>query len=356
MFDSLHFCFKPPARNFLLFLVLGSPLCAQESEVPQIQSWSLSTGSVIAYRHVAAARPAREAPVVFLHGGPGAFIVDHDATSEAFFRALAKEHFEVYLYDQAGSGHSVRLSDPRQYSVDRAVADLEAIRRLLKAEKLILIGDSWGATLAASYMAENPGHCAKVVFTSPGAIENSAPPGNKVDENSATAREVAAWTRDFNGRHHRALALLDHDPKAAHDLLPDTVADAEFDELLRRLLPTLICNRSISATGNVRGMGWWVNTMISRDLTTRERNTSTKLRRDHTPALILRGGCDYMQWEVARRYRSVLPNSTLLHIPNAGHWMDFDQPEVFSSAIRAFLLDRPLPLNPYTMDSAPPRN
>ena len=355
MFDWLRFGCGLLGQSFLSFLFCGSLLSAQKIETP-VQSWTLSTGSVIAYRHVAAILPARNVPIVFLHGGPGAFIVDHESTSEAFFQALANEHFDVYLYDQVGSGRSARLADPGQYSVDRAVADLEAIRQLLHADRLILIGDSWGATLAASYMAEHPGHCAKVVFTSPGAIENSAPAGDKVNENSATAREVAIWTRDFNSRYRRALELVVRDPMAAYSLLPDNVADAEFDVLLRRLLPTLLCNRPAPAVETVRGMGWWVNEMISHDLAVRDQHTAARLRHDHTPALILRGGCDYMRWEVARFYRTTLPNSTLLHVPKAGHWMVYDQPEVFTSAIRAFLLDRPLPLAPYTSDSAPPQD
>jgi proline iminopeptidase len=353
MFHWLHFGFGLLGRSFLSFLVLCSLLSAQDREARLVQSWTLPTGSVIAYQHVAAIQPAREAPVVFLHGGPGAFTVDHESTSEAFFHALSNDHFDVYLYDQVGSGRSARLADPRQYSVDRAVADLEAIRQLLRAEKMILVGDSWGATLAASYMAEHPGRCAKVIFTSPGAIEDSAPAGDKVNETSATAQQVAVWTRDFESRHHRAMELIYRDPLAAHNLLPDNEADAEFDVLLRRLLPTLVCNRSVPATDDVRGMGWWANEMISHDLATRDQHTAARLRLDHTPALILRGGCDYMRREVARRYRSVLPNSTLLEVPKAGHWLIYDQPEVFTSAIRAFLLDRPLPLKPYTINGAP---
>jgi proline iminopeptidase len=338
-----------------MFFVLVPVLAAQSPHPAPVQQWVLSTGSAIAYEHVAAAPPAHPAPVIFLHGGPGAFIVDHDAVAEAFFQELARDHFEVYLYDQVGSGRSARLADPRQYTVDRQIADLESIRQIIHAEKLILIGDSWGATLAASYMAEHPGRCAKVIFTSPGAIEDSSPRGEKVYEDSSTASQVAAWNNDFVNSHRRAFQLLNRDLLAAHDLLPDRVADAGFDELLRRLLPTLVCSKPIIPTESVKGMGWWVNTMISRDLARRPQHTVQKLRHDSTPVLILRGGCDYMRWEVARSYRSVLPNSILLEIPAAGHWISHDQPELFTSAIRSFLLDRPLPLRPYTSDDRPPR-
>jgi len=328
---------------------------APDTKSPPVQTWTLSTGSEIAYRHFPAAPPARDVPVVFLHGGPGAFIVDHEAEEDAFFRSLAADHFDIYMYDQIGSGRSARLPDPRQYTVHRQVADLEAIRQAIAASKLILIGDSWGATLAANYMAENPLRCAKVIFTSPGAIDRNSPSGQTVREDSQPAREVASWTSDFENRHRRAMELLDTDPLAAHQLLPDSVADAEFDALLRRLLPTLVCDRTVGPVDSVRGMGWWVNTMTSRDLARRDQDTASKLHNNRTPALILRGACDYLQWDVAAAYRSILPNSVLLHVPRAGHWISHDQAEIFHSAIRNFLLDRPLPLGPYTSKDPPPQ-
>jgi alpha-beta hydrolase superfamily lysophospholipase len=45
-----------------------------------------------------------------------------------YFGALAQEGFGVYVYDQVGRGRSERLDDPRGYTLERDVADLEAIR------------------------------------------------------------------------------------------------------------------------------------------------------------------------------------------------------------------------------------
>jgi pimeloyl-ACP methyl ester carboxylesterase len=51
---------------------------------------------------------------------------------------------DVYLYDQIGSGWSDRLDDIRQYTALRHKKDLEAIVQAIGAEKVILIGQSWG--------------------------------------------------------------------------------------------------------------------------------------------------------------------------------------------------------------------
>ena len=80
-----------------------------------------------------------------------------------------------------------------------------------------------------------------------------------------------------------------------------------------------------------------------------------KLSRANIPVLILRGGCDYMRWEVAYQYRTVFPHSTLLYAADAGHAFGYDQPRIYASAVQAFLLDRPLPVPAYEGSIAPPR-
>ena len=62
--------------------------------------------------------------MILLHGGPGAFVVDHPRVADEFYQSVARLGFDIYLYDQIGSGHSARLSDPRQYTVARHIRDL----------------------------------------------------------------------------------------------------------------------------------------------------------------------------------------------------------------------------------------
>ena len=87
--------------------------------------WELPTESRIAYVHVPAQGDARGTPVIFLHGGPGT--PDMKGDSEYFGR-LARSGFDVYVYDEVGTGRSSRLEDPRRYTLTRDIADLEAVR------------------------------------------------------------------------------------------------------------------------------------------------------------------------------------------------------------------------------------
>ncbi|MEE1804829.1 alpha/beta fold hydrolase, partial [Streptomyces sp. BE133] len=50
------------------------------------------------------------------------------------------------------------------------VADLDAIRRTLGADRIVIVGQSWGGSLAAQSLAAHSRHVAQAVFTSPGAL------------------------------------------------------------------------------------------------------------------------------------------------------------------------------------------
>ncbi len=127
----------------------------QPEKVTGQSFWQLATGSRLAYLKLPGAGPARATPIVMLHGGPGIPDMVGDA---AYLGQLTSLGFDVYVYDQLGSGRSSRLADPAGHSIDREVADLEQIRRTIGADRMVLIGHSYGGALSAHYLAAHPGH------------------------------------------------------------------------------------------------------------------------------------------------------------------------------------------------------
>jgi len=83
---------------------------------------------------------------------------------------LCEEGYDLYFYDQIGSGHSQRLKDIGEYSVQRHRADLKEIVALIGADKVILLGHSWGACLAINYLEQFPADVAKIILTGLGPI------------------------------------------------------------------------------------------------------------------------------------------------------------------------------------------
>ena len=130
-------------------IVAASAANAPPDEIPAVQYWDLPTHSRVAYLEFNASGERRTYPIVFLHGGPGAYVVSIEPTTRVLSQ-LRQDGFDVYVYDQVGGGLSQRLPDITQYTVARHVADLEAIRREIRAEKLIIsIGSGHGAQASA---------------------------------------------------------------------------------------------------------------------------------------------------------------------------------------------------------------
>jgi pimeloyl-ACP methyl ester carboxylesterase len=72
-----------------------------------------------------------------------------------------------------------------------------------------------------------------------------------------------------------------------------------------------------------------------------------------TPALVLKGSCDYLSWASGLAYRQALPNARLVYLHHAGHNAYQDQPAAYLAVVRAFLTGQPLPIAPWTGSGAP---
>lgn len=319
-------------------IVAASAANTPAEQQPPVQYWDLPTRSRIAYRKFEAIGARRAYPIVFLHGGPGAYVVTIEPTTRVLSQ-LRRDGFDVYAYDQVGGGLSQRLTDITQYTVARHVADLEAIRREIRAEKLILIGSSWGATLAARYIAEFSDRAERVVLVGPGALHPAAwrTTGYGRVEERFSADESTRFQALVNRSDlEQAMELLASDPAGALRAFPHAEGDRLFDEVTNQFyLPHLGCdNTKVDVTA--KGYGFWANRMTGRDLDASQDPTPA-LRHTRVRALILRGECEYMKRAVSEQYRDTFADSDLVDVPGAGHMIYWDQPAAFLATVRSFL-------------------
>lgn len=116
------------------------------------------TGGVrLFYRRVGAGSDT----AVYLHGGPwnmsdGGYELDDLANSRA-----------LIAFDQRSGGRSELVSDPKLLTADYYVQDVEALRRHFALERMILIGQSWGAGVAVQYAARHPNRVSRLLLLSP---------------------------------------------------------------------------------------------------------------------------------------------------------------------------------------------
>jgi len=301
-----------------------------------MEFWNLPTGSNVAYVQIPTNGSSHEVPIIFLHGGPGFLVLESDVK---FYGQLAQDGFDVYLYDQVGSGPSGRLEDVRDYTTQRHVVDLEAVRQQIGTEKVILIGQSWGNTLLADYMAAYPEHVAKAIFSSPGAIWDVGrfKPNYSGTADSPIDSPLPPW------RVPLTVIFIPRNLLIAEQLLSERELEAYFNGQ-----PSVsnqnYCRGDEAKVSvlDVRGANQYVNrlTLASQEIYPDPRPV---LRQNQTPALVMRGDCEFLPREVAYEYKETLPNATFVSVPNAGHALYAAQPEFILSTIRAFLLDQELP-------------
>jgi proline iminopeptidase len=333
--------------TFTVVIPPGDPALPPEP-VPGQSSVRLATGSRIAYARRPAARSTRPGePIIVLHGGPG---VPDLAGDLAYFGQLAEDGHDVYVYAQVGSGASARLNDPAAYTLDRHVADLEAFRRHIEADKVTLIGHSFGAVLAAAYIADHPNRVVKAVYASPGDLDPAAGGASMVSR-LTVAQQMGLYARLLRPRDLLAYTLVQVNPKAAHALTGDADMDARFDAHYNRTRPALRCDGRYGP--ELHGLGAYANMFPQSASRPTPRDRRPALARAGVPGLVIKGSCDYLSWSSALEYLDSSSSTRLVYLRGAGHNAYQERPESFLAVVRAFLADDPLPVAPYPSRQRP---
>jgi proline iminopeptidase len=101
--------------------------------------------------------------LVLLHGGPG---MDHSVLKPAF--STMTDLCQVVYYDHRGQGRSDRRSS-EEWNLDTWADDVVRLCDALGVERPIVLGQSFGGTVALRYAHRHPGHAGKIVLGSTGA-------------------------------------------------------------------------------------------------------------------------------------------------------------------------------------------
>lgn len=97
-------------------------------------------------------------PCVFLHGGPG-------SGAQHLHRSLfdpQRDH--VFLFDQRGAGRSHPYLSCHNNTTAHLVQDIETIRGHFNIERWMVVGGSWGSTLALAYAEAYPERVSSIVL------------------------------------------------------------------------------------------------------------------------------------------------------------------------------------------------
>jgi pimeloyl-ACP methyl ester carboxylesterase len=131
--------------------------------------------------------------------------------------AAAAQDFSAACFAEAG----VAQGDAPRYSTREAVEDLEAFRHWLRADRVVLYGESYGTQFQQTYAAAHPHRVAAMVLD--GVVDLNTDALTMAGETAQAYSDVLATT----------LAACDAEPACADDA-PGT-AEAGYDQLATQL-------------------------------------------------------------------------------------------------------------------------
>ncbi|GAB3960242.1 proline iminopeptidase-family hydrolase [Spirosoma harenae] len=100
-------------------------------------------------------------PLILIAGGPGGV-----HTGLRPFDSLATNNTLVY-FDGFGRGKSDTASQVSQYSLQRDIDDLEALRKAMGFAKINLLGHSYGTVVAQGYAIQYPQQVSHLILSAP---------------------------------------------------------------------------------------------------------------------------------------------------------------------------------------------
>ncbi|WNG30324.1 alpha/beta hydrolase [Cystobacter fuscus] len=272
------------------------------------------------YYRVAGEAPRRQAPVLFLHGGPG-------YNSYSFARLmgarLEKGQRMVYL-DQRGCGRSERPWD-NTYSLEVLLRDLEALRQELEVERWVLMGHSFGATLALEYAARYPERVVGVVY---------------VSGMSDAAFSFATWKQELERLHPGRIAVTDpagssSDYAQVMKALRGLDAQAFFNRLQFHDAVYLQQQEAVDMESGLRNTGELSRTLFATELT---QYRFSQPERVSAPVLVIGGRYDSsIGLPSLKALAASLPRATFLEYEKSGHFPYLEEADRFERDVKGFL-------------------
>jgi proline iminopeptidase len=279
-------------------------------------------------------------PILVIHGGPGSPSTEPWPGLEEL-----KKDFMFYYYHQRGCGHSTRPVDTFEsqnfmknaFSLDKVLglsaqlADIERIRRILKQEKLILIGHSYGGFLASLYAVEFPEHVEKMVLIAPANVLKMPIEDGGFDEiREFLTEEEKAEFDDFLRRYFDYGKIFSKNEKELSSL------NSEYGRFYKAVYKHLGLKFPEGPDEDLVLMGgWMVHAMylslgLKYDLT-------EDLKKVPAPVLVLHGEKDLMPAKASKKYADLFPQGRLKILPDVTHFPFLEDPLEFAKIVKTFL-------------------
>lgn len=274
------------------------------------------------------------APLVCLHGGPGA---SHDYLLP-YFLPLARSNKLIFI-DERGSGRSEKLEDPAGYTVENMVEDVEAVRVALDLGKINLLGHSYGGVLAEAYALKYQQNLSHLVLCSTFHSTRML--------NDVFQQMLGKMSPELRGRIEKMekAGLYGHGKDYARNRYTADYMEAAWGEGYFPYLYGKHPDANYDPAG-AGAMSWdlyremWGSHgeyVVDGNLVSVE--YGDRLGSLTVPTLITVGDHDECDPSIARDMQSKIPGSKLVVLPESGHMTFVDQPSLYIKAVDDFVHD-----------------
>lgn len=317
---------------------------AELPDTDAIQYWDLGSERVVAVMHHPPADTNRlnEHVMLFVHGGPGAYIRDFDRD---FFAGFTQDGYHVYLYEQIGAGRSAILGI-QEYSHEANVNDLARVIERIE-QPLILIGQSYGAALISSYLYQYPDEhqIEAVILTEPGPLPGMYPQqGPYYDEKTTLAEnnEGPGFFEMVRSPRFPISLILQPENRFVSQV---ELMNYMIPELHQKIVATSYCKDDQSPKPDFTKLR--LNMKAGQAIRASFMKAETPELKDlDLPVLLLLGECSYLPRGYAIDYFDSFKISRSHWIPGVGHiiWGNRQGSELTRTAILSFLNDTEIEL------------
>ncbi|HVT00743.1 MAG TPA: proline iminopeptidase-family hydrolase [Patescibacteria group bacterium] len=253
-------------------------------------------------------------PIIVIHGGPA---YPHDYLEP--FRDLANDR-QVVFYDQLGCGNSEWTTDKSAFTLDYYTGELETLIKHLGFKEYIILGQSWGTTIAANFAIKNP-------------------PGLKLLILANPFLDIPLWTKQIK-------EIINTFPESVQKGLKQPEESEEYKnamgEFLEKYLygvkdlPTAVLKSEHKMNPEVEKIMFGPN-FFEPNGPSANISLSNKLKDINVPTLLFCGRIDETTPEATEYFTTLIPDSRMRIFENSAHFPFWTEREECINFIREFI-------------------
>jgi L-proline amide hydrolase len=262
------------------------------------------------------------APLLMLHGGPGAA---HDYLEN--LSELARNGRRVVFYDQLGCGKSDHPHNPSLWTPELFVEEIDAVRQALGLERVHIFGNSWGGMLGMLYALTQPaGQLSLINNSGPADVPRWVGEVNRL--RAALPPEVQATLT----RHETAGTTDSPEYEAATMVFykRHVLKLAEYPDFVTASFAQIAADPEVYYTMNGPSEFFVIGTL-------KDWSIADRLGEIRLPTLIISGEDDEVTPDTMRLVADGIPNAEWVLLPGCSHIASAEEPGIFMATIDAFL-------------------